>query len=327
MTFLKEGTNVDGSGSTPNVEIDRKGLRVRNDNKDNNKIACSQTSTDTTDIDDLNDDTENCELLKPSISTERIDNVRTKVAEDIVCKQCHKHFATKQSLATHTKTALYCTQKKKSKKVFECQYCHKVLSSKQMMLYHDSICTTKKQFEYDRKIQEMEKLVNYARVKEENILHGNQFRQMSNIIKCDVGTNAYMKLPNKVSSCLYEVFPFLNEKCILSRMSKRIIPLGLKLDIPFGISVELHGITAFQGILTHESMGLYIFSKYFVEDHYKNQSLFIVAWNTTEEDIIIDPLKPIAMLLIRRFDDMNDVHIQFTRRPSQCITTSTTFCT
>lgn len=266
-------------------------------------------------------------------------------AEDGVhkCPECQKTFSTRQTLSIHMKTAKYCLEKKPNK-VFECEYCGKRLSSKQMMLYHDDICAKKREYMYDKRIQEIEAMMTSSRRMSmsttdedfENVspssvrplkdveteskvmmnkplpkrhsreVHSSQsFCHMNVMVQCQL-LSVHSKSPTKKDSLVYQIYPCIERPIQVEALTPMTISTGLSLSIPPGWHAVLMNCDAL-----HDEMLV-------VQDIFDTRSskeVQVRVYNMMNRSITIDPDQPIAQLAFHKHADTFNVHVHCKSHP------------
>lgn len=216
----------------------------------------------------------------------------------IHCPQCNKTFSTKQSLATHMKTAKYCLENK-PKQIFECEYCKKRLSSKQMMLYHDNICNMKGKYLYDKKMEEIESIIHKQSTNNNNNNNmkssPKSFYETNVIIQCKMLSEC-SKIPTKINTLTFEIFPCLSDDTIkIMGYSCQKIFTGVQFQIPNGWCAYIMGHNGF--IVSNDV----IHSK-------SNEEIQINLLNISNQPLIINNEKAIAKLVFQKSADTFNVH-------------------
>lgn len=229
------------------------------------------------------------------IHVESLESKETTVFDKniIRCSQCHKTFSTKQSLATHMKTAKYCLENK-PKQIFECEYCKKRLSSKQMMLYHDNICNMKGKYLYDKKMQEIESIIHTQNT---NNMKSSpkSFYETNVIIQCKMLSDC-SKIPTKINALTFEIFPCLSDETLtIMEYSCQKLSTGVQFQIPNGWCAY---IMSHNGFIVSNDI---IHSK-------NNDEIQITLVNISNQPLIIDNEKAIAKLVFQKSADTFNVH-------------------
>lgn len=234
------------------------------------------------------------------------------------CPQCKKTFSTKQTLSIHMKTAKYCLEKK-SQKVFECEYCGKRLSSKQMMLYHDDICSMKRQYLCDKRVEEIQALIsNKYSIDLENIapskpseevvkkplpkrtpMDSRSFCHMNVMVECQLLSN-HSKSPTKKDSLVYQLYPCINRQVTVEPHSPMIVSTGLSLSIPQGWQAIVMNCDALHDeVLVVQD----------VFDSKSSKEVQVRIYNMMNRSITIEPDQPIAQLVFHKYADTFNVHM------------------
>lgn len=228
--------------------------------------------------------------------------------QKITCNNCNRSFSSKQSLTTHVKTSKSCLEKEKKKKIFECSFCHKVLSSKQMLLYHTGICPTKAQKEYESRLEAFvststfKNTTVYAERSPEKL---QSFYDTNIVVLCDM-TDSRVRPPEKRSSLLYDVFPFVPSCCeiVLQPFEKVSVHLGIRLGMSNGwyTNVMLHPNLVEKGLsmMTH------------VVDQSSKKELRVLIFNMNRETYIICSDEPVVQLLFNKYPDKFNVQMSYT---------------
>lgn len=248
------------------------------------------------------------------------------------CSQCKKTFSTKQTLSIHMKTAKYCLEKK-SKKAFECEYCGKRLSSKQMMLYHDDICPMKRQYMFDKRIEQIQSMMltnthhalttpstgdddntppcslsQSTSTSTDKVVtslpktlssDSRSFCHMNVMVHCQL-LSTYAKNPTKKDSLVYQVYPCIERSLVLEASTSMTISTGLSLSIPMGWHAILMNCDALHDdVLVVQEMF----------DSRSSKEVQVRIYNMMNRCITVEPDQPIAQLVFHKYVDTFNVHV------------------
>ena len=244
--------------------------------------------------------------------------------KSIQCPQCNKTFSTKQSLSTHMKTAKYCLEKK-TKRVFECEYCGKRLSSKQMMLYHDDICSMKRQYMYDKQLEEIQKRMSnsYALPLASNTGASTEhdpssivpppmtappthhpgdsksFYQMNVIVQCRL-LSELSKIPTKLSGLAYRFYTCVDRSLTVEPLSSATVYTGVALSIPTGWCAS---------VLTDDTSSKDLLVIHDLMDCHVTTEVQIRVFNMSNRCVTIEGGQSIARIVFQKHVDMFNVHL------------------
>lgn len=221
-----------------------------------------------------------------------------------VCPKCGKSFSTKQSLSTHMKTAKSCIDQKQQKKIFQCDHCGKVLSSKQMLLYHDGVCTTKTQNEYEMKLKHLQSMVRQSDQSPASTESSTDCYETNILKKCEL-VHDHAQVPKKCGNVQFKLFPSLQNPTSIHGHASMIISTGLRLGLLRGWSALLHSSREY------EDQGIHV-SSMVIDDLYTNE-ICVRVYNSNDDAVVIDPLKPILRLQFFKTCANYNVHMNCVR--------------
>jgi len=208
------------------------------------------------------------------------------------CPRCKSLFSTKQSLATHMRTAQYCIEDVKPMKQFDCQYCGKTLSSKQMLTYHDNTCNDKKRFVYEQKLKEYESFITNKQT--------TSFFDSNVIIQCKM-ISSIAQMPRKISSMVFQLYPAIDSSICIDSLSSATISTGIILQIAKEWCAY---------IMADDSNTSLLVSSICIDNMYQ-KPIQITVFNMTKEPIIIMNSNVIAQLVFKKSPESVNVHFNY----------------
>ena len=187
-----------------------------------------------------------------------------------------------------------------------------------MMLYHDDICAMKRQYMYDKRIEEIQTMMSSTYpvpIAEDaiptrlsnvdggvrSVGSGQSFCQFNVKVQCKV-LSEIAKVPTKTSGLTYIVHACTADPLTVPPSGHAVVRTGVQMCIPQGwIAMTMNVDSVRDNLLVVCDM----------IDSHRHEELCIHVYNMTDKAIIVNHHRPVARLVFQKNVDAFHVHMDW----------------